>query len=192
MVPPLDWCLGATRVHSRRTGSAGRSPPAWWPPAERLVRQPPDHGAARRALTSAAAAPSIGLDDPARRDRPVGLKPLPDHLESELVEAAERGQVRASEGSVRHVEIFQVDSVRTSILGRPRPLPDDRRADPGQILGYTLICEEPLWGEETWLRRCRRGRRGGRCRRGSADGGCLATSLDERVSVCRIPVPGRR
>ena len=31
-------------------------------------------------------------------------------------------------------------SVRTSIFGRPRRLPSDRRADHL----YTLICEEPL------------------------------------------------
>ncbi len=32
-----------------------------------------------------------------------------------------------------------MDSVRTSIIGRPRPLSRQRRADPD----YTLICEEP-------------------------------------------------
>jgi len=37
------------------------------------------------------------------------LQALPGHLEPELVEAAERGQVRADEGSVRHVEVFQMD-----------------------------------------------------------------------------------
>jgi hypothetical protein len=46
---------------------------------------------------------------------------LSGHHEVELVEAAELGQVRASEpcmrGSVRHVEVFRMDSVRTSILG---------------------------------------------------------------------------
>ncbi len=35
-------------------------------------------------------------------------------------------------------------SVRTSILGRPRPLPPDRRAHPG----YTLDCEEPAKPQE--------------------------------------------
>lgn len=33
--------------------------------------------------------------------------------------------------------------VRTPILGRPRPLPRDRRASPH----YTLNCEEPLYLE---------------------------------------------
>ena len=56
-----------------------------------------------------------------------------------FVEAAERGQVSASEGSVRHAEVLPMGGVRTPITGRPRPLPGDRRADPP----YTLNCEEP-------------------------------------------------
>ena len=44
-----------------------------------------------------------------------------------------------ADGSVGHVEVFQMAGVRTSILGRPRPLPGDRRA----ASPYTLICEEP-------------------------------------------------
>jgi len=41
--------------------------------------------------------------------------------------------------SVRHVEVFQMGSVRTSIIGRPRRLPRDRRA----ALRYTVNYEEP-------------------------------------------------
>ena len=65
---------------------------------------------------------------------------LPGDLQPELVQAAERGQVRAGEGSVRHVEVFRMGGVRTPIIGRPRPLPGHRRADHR----YTLNCEEPL------------------------------------------------
>jgi hypothetical protein len=36
---------------------------------------------------------------------------LTDCLESELIEAAELGQVRAGEGSVKHVEVFWMGSV---------------------------------------------------------------------------------
>ena len=57
----------------------------------------------------------------------------------ELAEATERGQIRAREGSVRHVEVFRMDGVRTSIIGRPRPLSRQRRADHL----YTLNFEEP-------------------------------------------------
>ena len=56
----------------------------------------------------------------------------------------EGGQVRAAEagrrGSVGHVEVFRMAGVGTSIVGRPRRLPADRRARPT----YTLIWEEPL------------------------------------------------
>jgi len=109
------------------------------PPAQRFVCQPPDHRAARRALAPAAPAPDVGLEDPARQHRTAGLEPLAGHLQPELVEAGERGQVRAGEGSVRHVEVFQMSGVRTFIFGRPRRLPGDRRADHL----YTLVCEEP-------------------------------------------------
>src|SRR6185295_14293088 len=37
------------------------------------------------------------------------------------------------------VEVFQLGGVRTPIIGRPRPLPRQRRADHL----YTLNCEEP-------------------------------------------------
>jgi hypothetical protein len=51
-------------------------------------------------------------------------------LQPELLQPAESGQVRAAKGSVRHVEVFPVGSVRTSIIGRPRPLSSDRHAGP--------------------------------------------------------------
>jgi hypothetical protein len=103
------------------------------------VGQPPDHGVARDAFAAAAAAPAVGLDDTTGQDRTIWLEPLPNDLEPKLVETGERGQVRASEGSVRHVEVFQMGRVGTLIFGRPRPLCGDRRAGPR----YTLNCEEP-------------------------------------------------
>jgi len=53
--------------------------------------------------------------------------PCASCLQAELV-LAERNQVRAREGRVRHVAVFQLGGVRTSIIGRPRPLPGRRRA----------------------------------------------------------------
>jgi hypothetical protein len=83
-------------------------------------------------------APFVRLHDPAGQNRPVGLKSLPDSLQAELVQVSERGQVGAFEGNVKHVEVFRMGSVRTSILGRPRPLPGHRRA----AARYTLNCEQ--------------------------------------------------
>jgi integrase len=105
------------------------------------VRQAAHHAAARHTLAAAAAAPPIRRHDPARQHRPTRLQPLPRHLQAELIQPAERGQVRAAEGSVTHVEVFLLGGVRTPIIGGPRPLPRDRRADPT----YTLNCEEPLY-----------------------------------------------
>ncbi len=106
---------------------------------ERLVRQPADHRVSGHALGPALPAPRVRLQDPALDHRTIRLNPLSDGLEAELVETAERGQVRANEGSVIHVEVLRMGSVRTSILGGPRPLSSDRRAQPD----YTLSREEP-------------------------------------------------
>jgi hypothetical protein len=81
---------------------------------------------------------SVRLDDPARQHRTIRLDPLPDHLQTKLVETAEHREIRASEGSVAHVEVFRLGSVRTPILGRPRPSPRQRRAHT-----YTLDPDEP-------------------------------------------------
>ena len=85
------------------------------------------------------------LHDPAGEDRAAGLQQLAGDLQAELVEPTEPGQVRAGEprhrGSIRHVEVFQMGSVRTSIIGRPRPLPGPTR----RTAPYTLICDEPFW-----------------------------------------------
>jgi hypothetical protein len=111
-------------------------------PAQRLVCEFSGHRVARYALAAATPTPLIGLEDPAGKHGTVGLEPLAGDLEAELVEAAERGQVRAGEGSVRQVEVFQMASVRTSIIGRPRRLPSHRP----HLGRYTVICEEPRIG----------------------------------------------
>ena len=113
------------------------------PPTERLVRKLSGDRVARCALSPAAAAPVVRLDNLAREYRSLGFETLAGHDEAELVQAAEGGQIRAGEastsGNVRHVEVFRMGSVRTSILRRPRPLSRYRRA-----VIYTLNWEEPL------------------------------------------------
>lgn len=108
------------------------------------MSQPPGHGVTRRSLAAAAAAPLVGLEDPTRKDRAIGLEALASHFEPELVETAEGGQISAAEaghgGSVSHVEVFQMRRVGTLIFGRPRPLSSQRRAN----RSYTLNCEEPV------------------------------------------------
>ncbi|ERH30717.1 hypothetical protein HMPREF1980_00714 [Actinomyces sp. oral taxon 172 str. F0311] len=41
------------------------------------------------------------------------------HLQPQAIQARERAQVRAIRGSSGHVEVFQMDGVGTSIIGRP-------------------------------------------------------------------------
>ena len=62
-----------------------------------------------------------GIVYAARRHPTVRLEALADHGETELVEAAEPGQVRAGQGSVSHGEVFRARGVTTFILRRPRP-----------------------------------------------------------------------
>ena len=108
------------------------------------MREPAHHRADRRPLTAAPSAPLAGLDDAAGQHRPARLQPLPDHLQPELVDTNERGQVRASIGSVEHVEVFQMVGVRTSIIGRPRPLPGHRRAARHHIPATPSIVMSPF------------------------------------------------
>lgn len=111
-----------------------------WSPPERFVGQPADHAAPRGPFAAAPVTPPVILNDPARQHRPAWFKTLTRREETKLIQAAEGSQVRRREGSVVHVEVFQMSCVRTLIIGRPRPSPPDRRARNS----YTLICDEPL------------------------------------------------
>ena len=53
---------------------------------------------------------------------------LTGHRQAEAIQQTEAIEIRARESSVEHVEVFRVAGVGTSIIGRPRPLPRDRRA----------------------------------------------------------------
>jgi len=91
---------------------------------------------AASAFTAAASTAGVGFDHPARQHRTIWVEPLTGDFQAEHMEAGERGQVRASEGSVGHVEVFQMRRVGTPIFGRPRPSLGDRRADPLYPLNY--------------------------------------------------------
>ena len=97
------------------------------------------HSVPRHALLPAATAPVIRLQDPAGQHRPVRLQPLAGHLQAELVETAERRQVRGREGSVRHVEVFR--------MGRenfhPRKASTSNPAPTRPHRAYTLDWDEP-------------------------------------------------
>lgn len=94
------------------------------PPPERRMSKLPNHAVARGALRPATSAPVVIRDDAACDHGPIRLEPLADRTEPEPIEAGERGQIRGSKGSVKHVEVFQMGGVRTSILREPRPASD--------------------------------------------------------------------
>ena len=124
LTPHVRALLAAVAAHGEH--QRGRAPP------ERLVRQLPAHRVTGHALAAAPPAPVVRLHDPARQHGPVRLEQLAGDLQTEAVEAGEGSQVRAREGSVRHVEVFRTGCVRTPIIGRPRPSPRHRRAAPGR------------------------------------------------------------
>jgi hypothetical protein len=68
------------------------------------------------ALAATPSTPAIVLDHTAREHSTVGLDALSGDLQAEAIQAAERGQIRRGEGSVRHVEVFPMGSVRTPIM----------------------------------------------------------------------------
>ena len=75
----------------------------------------------------------------------VCLNALTRHLQPQAIQARERAQVRAIKGSIGHVEVFQMDGVGISIIGRPRPLTGHDTPNPANNT-YTLKCEEPaIW-----------------------------------------------
>ena len=77
----------------------------------------------------------------------VCLNVLACHFQAQVIQACERGQVRAIKGSIGHVEVFQMGGVGISIIGRPRPLPGHDTPNPAHNT-YTLKCEEPVSGPD--------------------------------------------
>jgi len=65
---------------------------------DRLYRPVGSPGRSKDASTSTVCL--VTVHDAAFLDCPIGLTTLPDAFEAEIVQAAERGQVRASEGTV--------------------------------------------------------------------------------------------
>ena len=112
------------------------------PPAG-LVRQASDHRVTRNALAPAASTPPILTSNTARQYCMVWPNALARHLQPQVIQARERAQVRAIKGSIGHVEVFQMDGVAISIIGRPRPLPGHDTPNPANNT-YTLNYEEPI------------------------------------------------
>lgn len=73
-----------------------------------------------------------------QQDRELAGEVLSDHAQAEVIELAQRGQIRGGEGSVVHVEVFWMASAGTCIIRGPRSLSSPVPRPPT----YTLIREE--------------------------------------------------
>lgn len=73
----------------------------------------------------------------------VCLNALTRHLQAQVIQPRECAQVRVIKDSISRVEVFQMDGVAISIIGRPRPLPGHDTPNPAHNT-YTLKCEEPV------------------------------------------------
>src|SRR5699024_7239334 len=96
--------------------------------AEGLLGQLADDGIANDPVAGAPSAPVISSVRLAFQD---GLLPgdvLAGAGQIEGVESAKCRKVRRRESRLGHVEVFRMDGVRTSIIGRPRRLSAQRRA----------------------------------------------------------------
>ena len=111
------------------------------PPAG-LMRQAPDHRVTSHALAPAASTPPVLTSNPASQHCMVWPHALARHFQAQVIQARERAQVRAIKDSIGHVEVFQMDGVAISIIGRPRPLPGHDTPNPANNT-YTLNYEEP-------------------------------------------------
>lgn len=107
---------------------------------ERLVRETTSARASGETFRAAAMAPAVQPHDAALDHRPVRFETLPDSPQTELIEAAERRQVRGAKVAWSNVEVFRLGRVRTSILEGFEAYPAPTRSLPR----YTLNHEEPV------------------------------------------------
>lgn len=90
--------------------------------AEGFVGQAAGDGVSGRAVAAAFSAPIVGVRRCAQEERFVFGELLADAGEVQCVEVAEGGEVRGGESRLIQVEVFRLESVGTSIFGRPRPV----------------------------------------------------------------------
>src|SRR5690606_7745314 len=101
------------------------------------MRQPTRDAVTHHTLGTALATPRIRLRQATLDHRRVRLDQLADGHQPELVETAERGQVRGRESSVGHVEVFRD--------GEREELPSSGGTAAGQVDTH-LWDEVPLEG----------------------------------------------
>lgn len=119
-----ETCLHARPARNHGTGNGAPSPAAWWGDGRRAHAPknaspcPAAHPAPRDPDTTDPTRP------PGTQRPPIRRKPLTSRDQPELIKTAKSSQVRLSKGSVRHVEVLQMVSVRPSIFGDLDTYPD--------------------------------------------------------------------
>ena len=108
-------------------------------------------------LTATPMTPLIRIDHPTRQACLTGFDPLRHDLQSQLVQACERGRIRTNEGTVQHFEVFPRGCARTPSIGRPQPSPQDHHTSHA----HTRPTPCFVMSREPWERRlcwegCRR------------------------------------
>ena len=88
------------------------------------MREPTSDRAQRAPLTPTPAAHIVCIDDATLERRTLGTEVLAHDPQAQLVEIAKRRQIGRGKGSVKQVEVFQMVSVRTSIMGDLDVYPD--------------------------------------------------------------------
>ena len=151
--PGLSQGGGVLSPHPTAVG-AGEAPHAYHqlrgPPPHRHVGQAPGHRPTGYSLGPAGSAERILEPDrhAALDHRALGCEVLAHRSQSQGVQAQEGRQIRAGEGSLRHVEVSRDGCLAAPIIGGPRPLPTATTHPPHlhTSIGssyHTLKHEEP-------------------------------------------------
>jgi hypothetical protein len=64
-------------------------------------------------------APRVATINPASQHSPIGFDALTRDLQPQSIQPTKTRQIRGNKGNVRHVKVFLMDEVRTSIIERP-------------------------------------------------------------------------
>ena len=126
--PGLSQAARVLPPHSTAVG-AGEAPHAHHqlrgPPPHRHVGQAPGHRPTGYSLGAAGSAEGVLKPDrhAALDHRALGCEVLAHRGQSQGSQPQEGRQIRAGEGSLRHVEVSRDGCVAAPIIGRPRPLP---------------------------------------------------------------------
>ena len=128
------WAPVAAHAHMQDRGT----------PPVRYVRQAPHHRVTANALAPAASTLPVLTSNTARQHFH-GLAQCADPSPpTQAIQARKHAQIRAIKDSIGHVEVFQMDGVAITIIGRPRPLPSHDTPNPAHNT-YTPNYEEPVY-----------------------------------------------